>query len=117
MRISDWSSDVCSSDLGITSFSAMTTSSSGNRACTGHRMCSRCWNGAARKWVIPSRSGLTMAANFISRELDLWAYMKGVTLDFSRPGKPTDNAFIESLHGKRSDEHTSELQPLISNSH
>ena len=37
---------------------------------------------------------------FISRELDLWAFMRGVTLDFSRPGKPTDNAFIESLNGK-----------------
>ena len=37
---------------------------------------------------------------FISKELDLWAYMRGVTLDFSRPGKPTDNAFIESLNGK-----------------
>jgi putative transposase len=33
---------------------------------------------------------------FISTELDLWAFMRGVTLDFSRPGKPTDNAFIES---------------------
>jgi putative transposase len=37
---------------------------------------------------------------FVSKELDLWAYMKGVTLDFSRPGKPTDNAFIESFNGK-----------------
>jgi putative transposase len=37
---------------------------------------------------------------FVSRELDLWAFMRGVTLDFSRPGKPTDNAFIESLNGK-----------------
>ena len=27
-------------------------------------------------------------SEFISRELDLWAYMKGVTLDFSRPGNP-----------------------------
>ena len=27
------------------------------------------------------------------------AYQRGVTLDFSRPGKPTDNAFIESFNG------------------
>jgi putative transposase len=32
--------------------------------------------------------------------LDLWAYQRNVTLDFSRPGKPTDNAFIESFNGK-----------------
>ena len=37
---------------------------------------------------------------FMSRDLDLWAYQRGVTLDFSRPGKPTDNAFIESFNGK-----------------
>lgn len=36
----------------------------------------------------------------VSRDLDLWAYMKGVVLDFSRPGKPTDSAFIESFNGK-----------------
>ena len=34
------------------------------------------------------------------RDLDLWAYAKGVTLDFSRPGKPTDNAFIEAFNGR-----------------
>jgi len=37
---------------------------------------------------------------FISKDLDLWAWSKGVTLDFSRPGKPTDNAFVESFNGK-----------------
>src|SRR5262249_38686400 len=37
---------------------------------------------------------------FISRSLDLWAYWNGVQLDFSRPGKPTDNALIESFNGK-----------------
>jgi putative transposase len=36
---------------------------------------------------------------FVSRDLDLWAYQRGVTLDFSLPGKPTDNAFIESFNG------------------
>ena len=38
-------------------------------------------------------------SEFISRDLDLWAYQKDVTLDFSRPGKPTDNAYIESFNG------------------
>jgi putative transposase len=35
-----------------------------------------------------------------SRDLDLWAYQRGVTLDFSRPGKPTDNAFIEAFNSR-----------------
>jgi putative transposase len=39
-------------------------------------------------------------AEFISRDMDLWAYQRGVTLDFSRPGKPTDNAFIEAFNSK-----------------
>lgn len=42
----------------------------------------------------------TQGSEFISRDLDLWAYQKGVVLDFSRPGKPTDNGFIESFNGK-----------------
>ena len=37
---------------------------------------------------------------FISKSLDLWAYWNKVELDFSRPGKPTDNAYIESFNGK-----------------
>lgn len=36
---------------------------------------------------------------FVSKDLDLWAYLNKVTLDFSRPGKPTDNAFVESFNG------------------
>jgi putative transposase len=37
---------------------------------------------------------------FVSKSLDWWAYFNGVKLDFSRPGKPTDNAYIESFNGK-----------------
>lgn len=37
---------------------------------------------------------------FTGKMLDLWAYFNKVTLDFSRPGKPTDNAFIESFNGR-----------------
>ena len=36
---------------------------------------------------------------FVARAFDQWAYWNKVTLDFSRPGKPTDNAFIESFNG------------------
>ncbi len=32
--------------------------------------------------------------------LDQWAYLNGVEIDFSRPGKPTDNAYIESFNGR-----------------
>ena len=31
--------------------------------------------------------------------MDLWAYRNGVRIAFSRPGKPTDNAFVESFNG------------------
>jgi putative transposase len=37
---------------------------------------------------------------FASKKLDQWAYLNGVELDFSRPGKPTDNAFIEAFNGR-----------------
>lgn len=35
----------------------------------------------------PASIRVDQGSEFISRELDLWAYIKGVTLDFSRPGK------------------------------
>jgi putative transposase len=31
--------------------------------------------------------------------MDLWAYQHGVRIAFSRPGKPTDNACVESFKG------------------
>jgi putative transposase len=48
----------------------------------------------------PKTIRVDQGSEFISRDLDLWAYMNGVTLDFSRPGKPTDNAFIEAFNGR-----------------
>jgi putative transposase len=39
-------------------------------------------------------------SEFISKAMDEWAYRNGVKLEFSRPGKPTDNAFIESFNGR-----------------
>lgn len=38
-------------------------------------------------------------SEFAGRVMDRWAYENGVEIDFSRPGKPTDNAWIESFNG------------------
>ena len=32
--------------------------------------------------------------------MDKWTYERGVELDFSGPGKPTDNAMVESFNGR-----------------
>jgi len=37
---------------------------------------------------------------FAGRMLDQWTYLNGVEIDLSRPGKPTDNAFIEVLNAR-----------------
>ncbi len=54
--------------------------------------------------VVPRRIKVDNGSEFISKALDKWAYENGVSLDFSRPGKPTDNAFIESFNGSFRDE-------------
>ena len=38
-------------------------------------------------------------SEFTSQIMDLWAYHHQVRIDFSRPGKPTDNAHVESFNG------------------
>ena len=43
-------------------------------------------------------------AEFTGQLVDLWAYHHGTRIDFSRPGKPTDNAFIETFNGSLRDE-------------
>lgn len=54
--------------------------------------------------ALPKRIQADNGPEFISLALDKWAYENGVTLDFSRPGRPTDNAFIESFNGSLRDE-------------
>lgn len=41
---------------------------------------------------------------FVCKALDQWAHTNGVTIQFIRPGKPIENAFIESFNGKFRDE-------------
>lgn len=43
-------------------------------------------------------------SEFTSRHFDSWAYHHGITIDFIRPGKPVENAFVESFNGTVRDE-------------
>ena len=49
---------------------------------------------------IPKTIRVDNGPEFTSKRLDQWAYLNGVELDFSRPGKPTDNAYIEAFNGR-----------------
>lgn len=46
----------------------------------------------------PKRIRVDNGPEFVSNALDRWVYERGVTLDFSHPGRPIDNAFVESFN-------------------
>ena len=48
---------------------------------------------------VPKMLHCDNGSEFSSQAMDLWAYQNGVRIAFSRPGKPTDNAFVESFNG------------------
>ena len=52
----------------------------------------------------PSRIFVDNGSEFSGKIFDLWAYHNKVQIDFSRPGKPTDNCFIETFNGSLRDE-------------
>ena len=56
--------------------------------------------------IHPAPRSITVdhGTEFQSRALEDWAYRRGVQLDFIRPGKPVENAFIESFNGRLRDE-------------
>ena len=58
----------------------------------------------ARGRGVPKRIYCDNGSEFASRLVDLWAYRNKVVIEFSRPGKPTDNAYIESFNGSLRDE-------------
>ncbi len=49
---------------------------------------------------LPAVIHVDNGTEFTSKAFDHWAYMNHVRLDFSRPGKPTDNPFIESFNAQ-----------------
>jgi putative transposase len=58
----------------------------------------------AKERGAPERIQCDNGTEFVSRALDKWAYENGVAMDFSRPGKPMDNATVESFNGSFRDE-------------
>ena len=54
----------------------------------------------ARERGKPGSLRVDNGPEFAGRMLDQWAYLNGVEIDFSRPGKPTDNAFIEAFNAR-----------------
>src|SRR3546814_1584225 len=87
MRISDWSSDVCSSDLSSSPPSVSPHPSHADRPCTTLRPCGQREISVARK--LPIIAPATAPARAITMSLRL------------------------SASGHRSEEHTSELQSLM----
>jgi putative transposase len=56
----------------------------------------------------PARLVTDNGPEFISRALDAWAYAHGIDLHFIEPGKPNQNAYIESFNGRLRDEFLNE---------
>lgn len=54
----------------------------------------------AKEHGLPGSIQVDNGPEFISKDVGLWAYWNKVKLDFSRPGKPTDNATIESFNAR-----------------
>ena len=50
--------------------------------------------------ALPEKIRVDNGTEFTSKQLDQWAYLRGVRLDFSRRGKPTDNGLIEAFNGR-----------------
>jgi putative transposase len=53
-----------------------------------------------REQGFPKRIKVDNGPEFISKDLDRWAYWNKVELDFSRPGKPSDNALVEAFNSR-----------------
>lgn len=59
---------------------------------------------AAKTRTLPRSITVDHGTEFTSKALDQWAWENGVQLDFTRPGKPTDNGLCESFNGRLRDE-------------
>jgi putative transposase len=63
-------------------------------------LCLETLNEAMHKFGLPEITNTDQGIELVSCDLDLRAHHRGVVLDFSQPGKPTDTAFIEAFNGR-----------------
>jgi len=69
------------------------------KSLTGHRVV-EVLEGLAESQGLPKVIQVDNGTEFTSKAVDEWAHRRNVKLQFSRPGKPTDNPFIESFNGR-----------------
>jgi putative transposase len=53
---------------------------------------------------LPENIVVDNGPEFVSNAMDAWVYERGIKLQFIRPGRPVDNAYMESFNGKFRDE-------------
>jgi putative transposase len=61
-------------------------------------------DGIVKRTGTPASITIDHGTEFTSKALEEWAYRRGVKLDFTHPGKPTENGHIESFNGRLRDE-------------
>jgi putative transposase len=108
-----WSMDFVSDSLaGGTRFRALTIVDDWSRyspavevdtSLSGIRV-ARVLERATAQHGLPETIVVDNGPEFISKALDRWAYERGIKLHFIQPGKPTQNAYVESFNGKLRDE-------------
>ncbi len=73
------------------------------RSLSGERVAAALEQLAATRGL-PTTISVDHGTEFTSKAVDAWAEARGVHLDYIRPGKPNDNAFIESFNSRLRDE-------------
>jgi putative transposase len=63
-----------------------------------------CLERVGKERGLPKVITVDNGSEFYSKAMDAWAYRHGVQLEFIRPGKPTENGYIESFNGRLRDE-------------
>jgi putative transposase len=75
-----------------------------DRSLTGVKVATTLMTTITRHRSAPTSITVDNGTEFVSRAMDAWAHAHDVKLDFIRPGKPVENAFIESFNGPLRDE-------------